>query len=299
MLTYSEILSEAQEQVQDADATTAILLSRAINIGQHRFGAVLNREWRTAEFIFSTEADKQFYPIPEDAIRPKSLVITVGNVDYPLKIIEDEDTWNELNRYRTSEVADIPSHWYVKGRDQVGIFPTPSSAVTNGATLRYEKRMQDMSVVDYITNDIDLTNGDATVTGNTTVFTAAMVGRTLLVEDSTSHNRTGYKIETFTSTTELELENLWAGQSGTGLSYIIGEVPDIPSEFHEALVDYACYRYYKRRRDIGLSRDMKSAYREALDLCKETYGSKTSSNYIRQTRVRGGYIHSRRDYTIQ
>lgn len=108
-----------------------------------------------------------------------------------------------------------------------------------------------------------------------------------------------YKIDSFIDATTITIENNYAGASGTGVSFTVGELPDIPEEFHESLIDYACYRYYLRRRDIQLSRDMKSAFDEALILCQANYSSKTSSQYIPPSRRRSLSVFRRRDYRIE
>lgn len=299
MLTFQNIYEEVQEQTQDDSATTLAVIKRAINQGMEKFGAVLNREWRTTEKTFSIVADQQFYQVPEDCTRVKTVVITIGDVSYQLEEIADEQTWNDLNMYRESETSDIPTHFYAKGSDQFGIYPIPSSSVSNAGLLSYEPRMRKMTAADYTTGSIAVTNGSAAVVGTGTTLTAQMVGRTLFVADGGDQEGIGYKIASFTDTTHVTLENTYAGLTGSGKSYVIGEVPDIPSEYHESLIDYGCYRVYLRRRDFRFARDMKRAFENDVEACKENYGSMTASQYVRAIRLRSGlYSHHRRDYKV-
>lgn len=295
--TFNRIYSEVQEQVQDDSATTLVLIKNAINSGQAKFGAVLNREWRVSYKRFSIAQDQQYYQLPPDCIRPGTLTVTVGSVVYPLEEVPDEQSWQDLNMQ--SQSSSVPRFFFVRGSNEVGIWPIPSADLTNGGTLGYERTMKIMAADDYTTGTVAVTAGSASITGSGTTFTATMIGRTLVVDDANGDGQ-AYLIDSRNSATVIGLDNYYGGATQTGLTYRIGEVPDIPGEFHESLVDYACYRVYKRRRDPGAYRDMKAAFDEAVKLCEATYGSKTTSQYIRPIKTpRGGYVHDRtRNYQI-
>lgn len=287
MLTFNQMYSEVQSQTQDTDITATLpMIKRAINQGMHKFGAILNRDWRDVERTFSTVASQQYYQMPEDAIRIKSLTVTVGSIVYPLTEIVDEEKWQDLNRH--SQTSSVPEYYYIKGSDQFGIWPTPSAI--NTATLTFESNMRDMTADDYSTGTIAVTAASAAVVGTGTVFTAAMVGRTLFVDPTGgTGDGAGYKVQSFTDTTHITLENNYAGATAATANYLIGQVPDIPDEFHEALIDYAAYRYYRRRRDLQTAKDLKAAFDEAIVLCQENYSSKSSSQYFRAPRRRNRF----------
>lgn len=295
MLTFQNIYQEAQEQVEDDSAATLTLLKRGINQGAKKFGAILNRTWRTTEKTFSIVASQQYYQMPEDCIRAKSITVTISSVAYPLKEIADEDIWRQLNE--RVETSSVPEFFYIRGNDEFGIWPIPVASVSSAGLLNYERRMRDMSQADYTTGTITVTANSAAVVGSGTTFTQLMVGRSLRVDDA-SGDGMWYKIDSYTDATHITLENTYGGLTASGLSYTIGELPDIPEEFHESLVDYACYRYYRRRRDIQLARDMKGAFDEAVVECINDYSSSTSSQYIKPVRPNYGYVHKRRDYTV-
>lgn len=67
----------------------------------------------------------------------------------------------------------------------------------------------------YNDGTIDVTQYNETVSGTTTVFTTAMVGRYLI------HGDVGYKIRKFTSTTALEVEVPYVGDTATEETYSI------------------------------------------------------------------------------
>ncbi len=67
----------------------------------------------------------------------------------------------------------------------------------------------------YETGTVSVTEGSATVTGSGTTFTSAMVGRKFYCEDAT------YVILARVSATEITLSTVYAGDTGSGLTYKI------------------------------------------------------------------------------
>lgn len=293
MLTFQQLYNEAQAQVEDTNADSLVLIKRGINQGMRKFGAILNRDWRNREQTFSTVTSQVFYQCPEDMIRIKSLTVTNGTTVYPLTEIVDEEVWQAFTMRPQS--SSWPEYYFVKGNDQFGIYPSPSGAYT--ATLTYEHSMRDMAADDYTTGSVLVTGASAAVVGTGTTFSANMVGRVLFIIDGSADGM-GYKIAGFTDTTHITLENYYGGTTGSGRTYLIGEVPDIPEEYHEALIDYGCYRYYRRRRDIVTAKEMLNTFQASLDDCKENYSSKTSSNYMRMPHISSGYVHRNQDLSI-
>jgi hypothetical protein len=297
MMTFQQIGDAAADELQDTSATTRLLIDRGINQGAQLFGAVLNREVRTERRTFTTAADERYLQTPENCIRIKSIVITVGGQEYPLEEEADGDRWNDLVADNNSS-SGSPEKWYADGADLYGVWPTPAGAYSG--ILRYESRMARMSAADYSIGSVQVSNGSVDVVGVGTTFTPNMVGRTLLVGDQSNEDGIGYKVASYTDATHIALENVYGGVTTTA-TYIIGQVPDIPAEFHESLIDRALYRAYTRRRDRGIRKDMKDAFDEAIELCKATYSSMSSSQYTRAHRrhARGGFAYRNRNYRVQ
>lgn len=288
-LSFQTLYQEAQLQAQDTDADSLIVIKRAINQGMRKFMALLNREWIDGEQTFDVKSSQQYYQMPEDSIRLKSLTVTVGSITYPLIEVADDFQWQELN-VRVVKSA-IPRCYYVKANDQYGIWPVPSGDLPGAGTLTFEQEARDMSQDDYTTGAVTVTNGSTAVVGAGTTFTANMVGRSLGVTDSNPDGAI-YKIASFTDATHITLENDYGGITNGGASYMIGEFPNIPSEFHESLIDYALWRYYRRRRDFNSATAMKAAFDEALMFCEQNYSSKTASQYMRASGVVGPLVYA-------
>jgi hypothetical protein len=85
-----------------------------------------------------------------------------------------------------------------------------------------------------------------------------------------------YQITGYTDTTHITLENYYQGPTTTGVASIIASVPDIPEDYHQALVDYACYRYFMKRKDKDTAASYKSLYDDALKDYKKIYAAKTT-----------------------
>ena len=67
------------------------------------------------------------------------------------------------------------------------------------------------TVAPYETGTVDVTNGSATVTGNSTVWTAAMVGRKIRIAGENAY----YRIKTFSSATSIILDTIYQGTTKT------------------------------------------------------------------------------------
>lgn len=72
----------------------------------------------------------------------------------------------------------------------------------------------------YITGTVSVTQNNASVTGASTVWTSAMVGRQLVV----SGRAPFYTIATFVSTTSITLDRVYAGTTGSDKTYEIVQV---------------------------------------------------------------------------
>jgi hypothetical protein len=296
--TFQQLGDAAADELQDTSDKTRSLIDRAINQGCQLFGAVLNREIKREKRAFSTEADSRYYMAPPNSLRIRNIVITVGGQDYPLEEITSPEEWDQLVADDNSP-SDEPSFWHQEGVDQFGIWPMPASA--NPGIVRYESYIGRMSALDYSDGSITIANGSQAVVGNGTTFTAAMVGRSLIVGDSSSEDGIAYKIGAYVDATHLTLENVYNGPTATAKPYVIGEVPDIPGAFHDNLIDYALYRAYTKRRDRGIRADMLAAFQSGIDLCRSTYSSASGSQYTRARprRSPGGYFYRNRNLRVQ
>lgn len=191
---------------------------------------------------FSTVASTQYYSNPPGYVTSDGIVITVGSVNYPLKLISSEYLWEQLNAVLLQASA-LPQFYFPR-RDDFGVWPIPQAVYTG--TIYYHYRDRNLMVDDYAAGTITVTSGSATVTGSGTAFTAGMVGRWLFIDDTTvpGHGYE-YRITGYTSATSLTLARTFVGTTTSGISsYRIGETPEIPEELHQCLADGVTAGYY-------------------------------------------------------
>ena len=274
-ITYSDMQDIAQEVVGLTDATTLIKLKRDINIGSSLLLAALGREYNRKSRFTNLEADQQYYQLPEDAQKLKEVIVNTGGWEVPLEQIPDEHAWRMLNMMT---VTGQPTHFFIKGNDELGLYPIPSADVEEGIELVFSPKHVELTQDDYTTGTLTVTNGSQTVTGASTVFTSKMEGQWLQVTDGTDGN--WYRVSEFNSSTSLTLENYYQGTSGASKAFRVGQTVDFPDEFCEAPSDYACYRHYLRRGSQEKADTFKALFDDATERAQDQYGNTTDSQVI-------------------
>lgn len=274
-LTFTDMQNIAKEVVGLTDAGTVTKLKRDVNVGAGKFLAALAREFNRKSRYTNLVANQQFYQIPEDGQKLKEIVASSGGWNVPLEQIPDEHAWLQLNM---SNTVGQPTHFFIKGFDEVGLFPIPGASITNGLQLIFSPKHVELSQDDYTTGTLTVTNGSQTVTGTGTVFTSKMIGQFLQVNDGTDGN--WYRVSDFVSATVLTLENYYQGTSGGAKTYRVGQVVDLPEEYAEAPSDYACYRHYLRRGDSQKAATFKTLFEAALEGAQNEYGQTTDQQVI-------------------
>jgi hypothetical protein len=206
---------------------------------------------RTATTVASTT----FVDLPYDADQVESVFVTVSSTRYTPNPAPSREFWDKL--HYSTYTSDTPEWWFVYN-GQLGLWPQPSSS-GNTITLNAKIRVQDLNIADYVTGTIDIiTNGDETVTGDSTVWTTPMVGRWLRVTHSDTATASGdgiwYEISSRASNTELELVRPYGGTSlitAAAGAYVIGMMPLLPEAFHDLPEMYGAYRYWTKEKDTN------------------------------------------------
>lgn len=268
--------NKAQEVIGLNDAITLVRLKRDINVGASKLLAMLGREFNRKERYTNTVANQQYYQLPEDGQKLKEVIVSIGGWNVPLEQVADEHVWLQMNSL--PGYSGQPTHYFVKGYDQIGIYPVPSATVTNGIELVFSPKHVEMTQSDYTTGSITVTQGSQTITGTGTTFSQTLVGQWLQATDGTDEN--WYKVATFGDPSTLTIDNFYQGPSGSGKTFRIGQVVDIPEEFSEAPSDYACFRFYLARGDAVKASVFKDLFDSGLELAKDTYGNTTENQVI-------------------
>lgn len=274
MQTWSELQNIVTETLSDDSATTVRKAQRDLNIAANRILAAMGRETTHKVVHANIVADQVWYQLPENCIRVAEAWIEDNGNKYPLIPIESERKWNYMTSNAVTAVTTEQAY-HVRGNDLIGLYPTPGRAITGGLVISFEPRQVAMQNTDYTTGTVAVTNGSPTITGTGTVFTERMIGRAFRLDNDGQW----YKIADYVSSTQLTLDNNYAGISDSG-AFTIGEVPDIPAEYHDSLADYALFRAWQRRKDRQNAGDFKALWDEAIILIKEAYAGSTSSAVV-------------------
>jgi len=233
---------------QDGSSDTTILADFNARLAQRyqMVFAVLRSYVTQSVKTASTVAAQQYYGYPLGLSKIDDVYITIGSVKYPMQIINSQHAWDVLNAIQI-QPSTIPQFIFPRKAD-FGIWPIPQDAYT--ITFNYYIRDRSLLVEDYTIGTITATNGDATIIGDGTTFTSAMVGRWFTITDTTNADYGWwYRVSAYNSTTSLELENSWQGTTIlTGVTFKIGQCPEIPEEGHILLVDGVTADFYAGQR---------------------------------------------------
>ncbi len=223
----------------------------------------------------TTEASTTFVNLPHDIDQVESVFVTVNSTRYTPIPAPSREFWDEL--HYTSQNSDIPTYWFIYD-GQIGLWPQPSSS-GNIISINAKIRVSDINIADYTTGTVDIiTNGDATITGSSTVWTSPMAGRWIRTTHSDTAASSGdglwYEISSITSGTELETVRTYGGTSlvtAAAASYIIGMMPLLPEAFHDLPEIYGAFRYWSKENDKRAD-VFKSLLTEGLSNLFTTYG---------------------------
>lgn len=244
--TFSQLYNDFLDATGNSGLGTTVLktfFTRHLGLKYQNFQAEISvfKNQKTRTPPQSTVIGQQYYKNPVDLKMFENITVTVGSIAYPLVTISSQDKWDKVNQTLIS-VTTIPQFVFPR-RDDFGIWPTPQGVYT--ITENYIYRDRNLSVDD-VTRTVAITNGDATVTS--TGFTAGMVGRWLQISD----DGYWYRIGTYTSDTEVELDQVYQGTTNAAATATIGESPELPEECHEILgwgVNADFYGMYKKDKD--------------------------------------------------
>ncbi len=250
--TYSQLIQDSQDLCIDDSATTYTGLSdtksfikREINnTNTDIFNLLKNYKLQPPPYTDSTVANQIYYPFRPGFSKLTSLVVNVGTYKPPLTIVGSEDEWNALQQVPVT--AAWPTKVYPR-RDDFGLYPTPQIVYT--MTISGIWIPLNMTVDDYKAGTIAWTNGSAAIVGTGTTFTAAMVGSWIGGTDSNGiFNSNLYRVATYTNATHITVDRNVIDTTASGLTYIVGQSPEIPEDLHQFIPYRVAATYYGIRR---------------------------------------------------
>lgn len=273
MITFNQLASRALDIIGNpSDTNSATNIQQDINQALRLFKNAARRYWTRKQIQANLVVSQQDYQLPADFVRMTEVTITANGIVYPLVEVPSEHTWNELNVIPAVTIY-IPTKFFVKGFNVISIWPAPSTTGVGTLNVSYEPRLPDYSLAD-VTGTATVTNGSTTILDSATSFAQSMINAWFSITDGSDGN--WYQVGAYDSTSSIELANFYQGVSGGGRNYIIGACPDIPEDYHMALVYFAAYQFFLKRKDTGTASNYLAMFQNLLDQYEETYSSKTT-----------------------
>lgn len=233
-----------------------------------------------------TVANQQFYDLPADYSKLKTGTITIGSLKWtPTEILSRAD-WDRLNVF--PYYGDIPNNYFIYN-NQIGFWPIPATAA-NTITFNYKRRVTDLTITDYSTGTVAVTNNAAGVVGTLTAFLATYLPAAGSVLDLnlwikiTPPKGDGkwYQISSITDATNLTLVNKYTGITTTGASYVIGQAPLLLEDFQDLLVYRPLMIYFSTIVDNPTKKaEFEALYNSGIELLDKYAGSKTVNVNLR------------------
>lgn len=256
MKSFQTLYTDVQNQTGDDSSDFLTQIKRWINETQTT--VLGSGPWKFLEKTgtITTEADTGTYPYLGDMRKAIAVTVTPdgGTTVYRPDPVDDPDRWEYLNSLQQSP-SDITQYWYQEGNNLL-LWPDYDTA-GHTITVRYRKRVIEMSRADYTTGTIvTATLGSKAIVGGSTSWTGRKpVGEQWIRLDMTDGDYQWYKITTITDATNIVLESKYQGVSIAAGSetYTIGEFPSLPREFHDLCFYRPMALAYARLENISMS----------------------------------------------
>jgi hypothetical protein len=274
MLTFSMLTSRVQDitGVITGNTTDTTNFQMDINQGLRLFKNASRRYWTRKEVSAALVANQQYYTFAADIVRGTEVRVNSSGLNFPVNQVDSEAMWNRINIIPAMTI-NLPMYYFIRGRNEIGLWPIPSTNVSAGLIVSYEARLPDMSQADTLLTSVGVTNNSQTVTSSS-AFNTNMVGMSLSVTDGSDGN--WYPIIAVPNTSTLTLENYYQGPTNANVPCTIGSVPDIPEDYQLGLVYFACYNFFLKRKDNDTATMYKALFEDLLTQYKETYAAKTT-----------------------
>ncbi len=234
----------------------------------------------------------QFYPFPPNYSKLKDITVTVGVLKWTLTEVRTREEWDNLNVF--PYYASIPSKFFIyPGGDkggQIGIWPIPSTT-GNVIGFNYKFRVPDLSIADYSTGTVSVSNGSTAVTGAGTTWTpttnAQLESRWIQISQTAGDNL-WYQVQSVNSSTGLTLYQPYQGINVSGGTYTLGQMPLIAEDFQDMLIWKSLQYYFTSIvNDPKKVEEYRGVYDTKLRLLEEYSGSNTINVNLSPRRRKG------------
>lgn len=284
MITFYQHIEEIKKSFKISDAEQIASLKRWYNQGCSIVKKKLMRRTNAEVIYANIVANQSEYQLPEYAGRVFNIRYNETGSERSLTEVTSGIAWDELKS--NGSQTGLPSHYHLLSEDEIELWPTPSQAVTDGLEVRLAFKHSRLSADDISTGTATASNGSQTVTISSSIVTTNWVGRMFTVNNG---HEEWYRISEYVSSTSFKLENYFEGDGGAGLSYIVGEVVDIPEEYIHLPELFTRAKYTEvYRKNRGVANDMMKQFKDEIKELNQSYSSPSKGKVVknRKTRMR-------------
>ena len=283
-MTLTEMVTAATTEIKDNSTRAQTIITLGINEGLTLFRSKLKRSFAKVTRKFDWVQNAGIYQAPEDMILGDAIYFYQGTQRFALEEIKNVNEWDVNTQNPTT---GRPQYFRWISNDLFQVYPAPDANYSGGGEIRYLSRAKPLSQTDYTNGTVAVTHGQNTVVGTGTTWTSALVGRFLRLADG-NDDTNYYRVTSVTDNTHLTVENNFDGATQSGKNYLIGEQPNIPQEYHFALISKGLHRYFRARRDRNLATEYLADFNLVASQAGADYSGSDVSAVI-QSRIRKPY----------
>lgn len=279
MLSWTQLQNKFTRLSRDTSPATLEQGKQDMNTGYSLFNAKLSRYFSRKQQFTDIFEGQGIYQTPVDSVRVIGMTVAVSNTyQIPIKEIRSEYEWRQIISYPYN--SNWPAYYFMIGNDELQLWPTPSQDVVNGLRFYYQQQDHDLSVEDVTSSTVTVTmvNGSPTVAASGSIFTPQMKGLWYQVTGVT--DLTWYEIVDVPDTQTLTLKSAFVGISGSGLNFKVGQMPIIPGEYHDAIVDYALNEFFSSKGNEQRASKHEQRFNAMVTDAIASYSSSTEGNVI-------------------
>lgn len=276
MITFYQHIEEIKKAYKITDAEQILSLKRWYNQACSKIKKKLMRRVNAETIYAALVAEQQAYQLPEYAGRVYNVRYNKPGSEQRLIEVASHDMWLDMNSNNSQH--GVPTHYHLISEDEIELYPIPSEAIADGLEVNVAFKHGRLTADDVTTGTATASNGSQTVTLSSSIVTPKMVGRWFTVNDGQEE---WYRISEYVSSTSFKLENYFEGIGGAGLTYIIGEMVDIPEEYVDLPELYTIAKYiqvYRKNRIV--SQDMIREFNDEIKQIKQDYANPGKSRVV-------------------
>jgi len=282
-LTWTDMETKAVRLSRDTSAATKVQLQQDMNTAYHMFNAKFGRYFSRKQQFADLVEGQGIYQTPIDCVRVLGMTASVSDTyKIPIKEVRSEFEWRQITAYPYD--SNWPAYYFMLGDDELQLWPTPSQNVENGLRFYYQPQDFDLSVEDVISSSLSpaqtctVTNGLTTITSTGSTFTNQLTGLWFQLQGVT--NLTWYEIVDVPNSSTLTLKSAFVGNSGSGLSFRIGQLSIIPNEYQDVPIHYALNLFFSGKGNETRAQQHLALYQQGINDAVQAYSLSTEGNVI-------------------